>query len=350
MSDRNVPTSLSPPPVPGVDYLNSVAAKFAMLFNSIALQALTVENSVNDYTITVDPVLNADVVSPMTFFIKPNVTNVDGSPVRVRVTDANPYYEVVKSDNSAFAAGEWSTDTLYQCTFFDGKFVVVSRLPTSVNIPTVSEEIFNTSGTWNKPSNYAPTAIVEIECWGAGGGGVGNSSSTGRYGGGGGGYNTRKMLLSELSLTESVTVGSGGAGGVNGVNNGNGAAGTATSFGSHVTAGPGGGGTNTSPGTSGHCGLSGLTLPYGGGVGGNGDAGGGVGGNGANAWIGGGGGGGGAATGGNGGTSVHGGNGGAGASGTNNGTVGSAPGGGGGAGTPNGGAGAAGRVRIRIYP
>ena len=63
MADRKLPTSLSAGPVTGPDYMDAVAAKMGMLFDSMALKPTSVVNSGNDYTITVDPVLDADVIA-----------------------------------------------------------------------------------------------------------------------------------------------------------------------------------------------------------------------------------------------------------------------------------------------
>lgn len=112
---------------------------------------------------------------------------------------------------------------------------------------------FNTSGTWNKPS-MDPDSLVLIRVWPAGGGGARGTSA----GGGGGGYGAEKrMLLSDLGSSETVTVGLGGAARTT---NGNGNAGGDSSFGSHITVkgaaggttsvGGGGGGLFTAPSTS----------------------------------------------------------------------------------------------------
>lgn len=74
---------------------------------------------------------------------------------------------------------------------------------------------FTSSGTWTKPTG---AEIVLVEVWGAGGGGAsGNlylsgADHVGGGGGGGGGYASRWFNASDLSATESVTVGAGGSG------------------------------------------------------------------------------------------------------------------------------------------
>lgn len=104
-------------------------------------------------------------------------------------------------------------------------------------------QTFTSSGTWTKPSGFSSKARVLIECWGGGGSGAKGSQNTSAAGGGGGGaYNYRWINLSDLSATETVTIGSGGSArttnGAQGISGGN------TTFGSKVTAYGGGGGTS----------------------------------------------------------------------------------------------------------
>jgi len=73
-------------------------------------------------------------------------------------------------------------------------------------------------GTWTKPTSFTPK-IVEVLLWGAGGGAGGGGSAAaaaikmGGSGGGGGAHNRRTFRASDLSPTETVTVGAGGNGG-----------------------------------------------------------------------------------------------------------------------------------------
>jgi hypothetical protein len=88
--------------------------------------------------------------------------------------------------------------------------------------------------TWTKPDTGSTVIVL---AWGGGGAGGVYNDNTGGGGGGGGGCCTFSILkLSDLSSTETITIGAGGAavsgGGqaeVNGTN------GTNTTFGSHVT-------------------------------------------------------------------------------------------------------------------
>lgn len=95
------------------------------------------------------------------------------------------------------------------------------------------------STTYNKPSNLLYARVVCVG--GGGGGGSGRSANGQSYGGGSGGGGalaSRILLNSELSVSETITIGSGGTGGaatinangIDGVNGGN------TSFGFLVIA------------------------------------------------------------------------------------------------------------------
>lgn len=93
---------------------------------------------------------------------------------------------------------------------------------------------FTASGTWTKNTS---ARLVYIECVGGGGSGAAAAGgTTAGCGGSGGGFARRTMLASDLSATETVTVGAGGAA-VASTADGN--DGGNSLFGTHVTA-PGG--------------------------------------------------------------------------------------------------------------
>lgn len=182
---------------------------------------------------------------------------------------------------------------------------------------------FAASGTWTKPAGTPKLVVVEV--WGAGGAGDAGSSAGDGGGGGGGAYRQKIFLPSELSATETVTIGAGGLG----VTGGSGGNGGETSFGSGKVAANGGLGATGNAGANGGgngsansnpVGSEGATASY-------------------SAEFGGGGGGMGASTGGPGGSSMFGGGGGggidrdSGATGGAGGRRGSRTGGGGAAGT-----------------
>jgi hypothetical protein len=321
--DRLLFTSASTPPLAGGAVLDNIAQKVGALFNAMNLKPTNITNSGNDYTLTIDPVLIADVVAGMGFYIQPNVTNTGA--VRIRITAANPYYEVVKASGEAIATGEFSSDTVYHVVFFNGSFVILSTIADLTIDNTVSLFVneFTVSGTWTKP-DVPSNAIVEVEAWS---GGSGGQSTSGGSGGNGGGYFRKVFKASELTATVSVSIGAGGA--VNG-NGGN------TTFGAYMTvfgglssAGEPGGPFNPLSGS----GQSGMWAGGYGGLVAGGSSGGNV--------VFGGAGGGGSNTGANAGISLLGGNGGQGG---NPGTPGSVPGGGGGRNA----VGAAGKVIVRV--
>jgi hypothetical protein len=212
-------------------------------------------------------------------------------------------------------------------------------------------EVFNSSGTWTKPSGISSSSPVYIQVWAAGGSGARHTNGV-NGGGGGGGYLELWTVLSALGATETVTVGAGGAARTG--SNQAGAAGGNSSVGAILIAYGGGGAPSPGSGVGGFGGGALANLAAAGALrtGGNGgetDSG-----NPSvcNALYGGAGG----AGQGSGGvltfpgnlSPVYGGNGGASASGTA--ASGSAPGGGGGGATGTSGAGAAGRVIITVFP
>lgn len=106
-------------------------------------------------------------------------------------------------------------------------------------------QIFSASGTYTRTSG-ATKAIV-IATGGGGGGGDGGSSSEGP----GGGSGETRIAFVTLGSTETVTIGAGGAAELAGGN---------TSFGAHVTANGGSGGTGISGGARGTGGSGGTSL------------------------------------------------------------------------------------------
>ena len=209
---------------------------------------------------------------------------------------------------------------------------------------------YETTGTftWTKPEGVTTVIVL---CWGGGGAG-GADNTDGGSGGAGASCVIGILKATDLSSSETITVGAGGAGTSS---DGNGQNGANSSFGSHVIGYGGRGGNdddNEVPLGSRAWGMGGLVSQsvsgqdaldiFSGGTGGYSDLDGfvGIGGPGGKAVFGGGGGGG--AFGDNaGGTSVFGGNGGQGRDGSTDAASGSQPGGGGG-GAENGVAGSGG--------
>lgn len=373
----------------GGDLVDDLASKVGCFFDNMSLIPVSITNTGNDYTITIDPALNVgdDVTAGMSFHIVPNTDNT--GTARLRVTNSGSYYAIKKADGKNLSAGDFNQQTTYHVLFINGEWRILNSSAVSTQYGLVNEQVFTSSGTWTKPSDMPTSAVVEVFVWGGGGGG-GNNSLSGSSGGGGGACAFKTYKIGDLASTVSVTVGAGG--------NANSAGGN-SSFGSLLLAYGGGRGWTNASGASGG-GGGGLTSAGGAGdtslPGGNGGSGGGGGqdgraGTGSGAQLGGfayGGGGGGGGYGGTtsgaggsaviggggggasypsvpgiGGGSVFGGGGGAGAGGTaaggvsmqggNGGNYNTAPtvpgGGGGGASSSTYYTGASGQCRVRVY-
>jgi hypothetical protein len=145
------------------------------------------------------------------------------------------------SDTDYVATYDASADT--------GKKVTLEDLTE----PNVQE--FSGSGTWNKPTNKPSSAMVLIQCVGAGGSGGRAGEDDGGGGGGGGAFAYRWLQLSAMGDTETVTIGAGGT--AKTADDTDGAAGGNTTVGSLITCYGGGGG-------------EGITTQGGGGGGGGG--------------------------------------------------------------------------------
>ncbi|MFH1583364.1 MAG: hypothetical protein ABIB72_03545 [Candidatus Falkowbacteria bacterium] len=119
--------------------------------------------------------------------------------------------------------------------------------------------VYVTSTTWTKPTGFA-YATVRVFGGGGGGGGAGGSSGWNNpgAGGGGGGYTTKTFVSSDLSSSQSATVGAGGAGGAGNSTFGiPGAVGGTSSFKSISSTGGGGGGGARGVGGAGGVGSGG---------------------------------------------------------------------------------------------
>lgn len=179
-------------------------------------------------------------------------------------TEANALAaEVSASEIAAVGAanykGDYDASTTYavgESVTYTGSQFIAKRVNTGVtpvdganwlevSIILSNKQTFTSSGTWTKPTG-ATWVFVEAISGGAGGGNVTGAGNPG--GGSGGEYLGRLFRASDLSATETVTIGSGGAGGANGGSN-PGATGGNSSFGAHLTAIGGNPGTTTNGGT-----------------------------------------------------------------------------------------------------
>ncbi len=147
--------------------------------------------------------------------------------------------------------------------------------PSGILASRVSDvQVFASNGTWTKPTTFTPVSVLALCIAGGGGGGSGRRDNSlpisGGGGGGGAGISRRWFRASQLSTTETVTIGAGGAGGPVQTSDGSagiaGSNGTDTTFGTHLIAHGGKGGEG------------GSTSAAAGGVGGAGDYAGGAGG------------------------------------------------------------------------
>jgi hypothetical protein len=110
-----------------------------------------------------------------------------------------------------------------------GQVGTITSAPGASTAAAQSTQTFTSTGTWTKPSGIL---WVFVELVGAGGGATGHGE-----GGGAGGYASEWIDVSSIA-SEIVTIGTGGIGTTYSANP---PGGTATSFGSHLTGGAGGG-------------------------------------------------------------------------------------------------------------
>lgn len=141
---------------------------------------------------------------------------------------------------------------IYDLSTTTNKTVTVEQLLAPRNY-----KIFTASGSFVKASDV-PTTVshVIVDLWGAGGGGAGGHTAGGAEvrgaGGGGGGFSRKRIAVSALAASETVTIGGGGSGGTNGNPGTNGSNGGTTSFGAfHSATGGNGGAYSSSPGAGG---------------------------------------------------------------------------------------------------
>jgi len=168
--------------------------------------------------------------------------------------------DITLNGGDALSGGEMSQFVILRYRSTQNRWEIQNQLPQN-------QIIYNSSGTYSKPSNLK-FIVVEVIGGGGGGGGVdGQGAGTWAAGGGGGagGYTKETLLASALSASETVTVGAGGGGGA-GAGGTSGTSGGTSSFGSFCSATGGAGGAGDVAGADQITSLGGA-----GGVGSNGD-------------------------------------------------------------------------------
>ena len=325
-----------PNPADGAAMFGHIQEQLAALFARAPLVPTSITNSGNDYTIVVDPALNAGLINGMSFWIQPSTTNTGAA--RLRVTTGGTYYNLTDVSGAPLVDGAFDASTWYLVTFLGGNFLSINLSDVSGYSPP-DTLVFIASGTLDlvpykavKPDKTRVDVLVIAA--GGSGGRVNLGGSPNDAGGGGGGSSIQASFnLGDLPDTIGITIGAGGTA-ISGTT-GTGNQGGTTSFGSIISI-PGGPG-----GDAGSWGLAASTgtivfdkslVSYGVGTGPSAGTGGDVGVGSTAAGT----------------TSIYFGDGGNGGS---NGVDGTAPGGGGGAGTISGtssGAGARGEIRVHI--
>lgn len=344
----------------GDQLVDGVNDRFKVLFDASAFPLTGIGGTANAVTATLAPALDGDgLLDGMSFTITWAAANTDD--VTLAINGGSPV-PVLGPDGLALPPGAVGSGLRSLISYVGGDFVMLSPslLMTAASGTNFAAWVFETSGTWTRPSWLDDQRGVLVEAWGGGGGG--QASGTSSRGGGGGGAFARKVFLgSDLPSSVTVTVAPGAAAGSHGGN---------TTFGALLTAyggrrgaqsssqefWGGGGGGEAEQGSNQLGGFFGggngtwhhtfqgvlvprtqISSPFGGGGGGAGAVNDAAANDGGRAIWGGGGGGGGQG-GGQGGASLHGGNGGS------SGSAGQAPGGGGGRDA----AGARGELRVVI--
>lgn len=188
-----------------------------------------------------------------------NIFNADSSPRTITVSidvSGTPYVLIMaflQPDDTL----QWSRET--------GWTIITQTVQSSVLFT-----VFDSDGTYTKPSGLKRVMIAAIGAGGAGGSGRRGAAASNRFGGGGGGGGAFVLLsltADAISPTTVVTIGVGGTGGAGQTaddTNGNvGTAGTDTSFGGIVIAkgGNGGGAGSTAAGALGSGGSTTTCNP-----------------------------------------------------------------------------------------
>lgn len=167
-------------------------------------------------------VTNARLANMPALTVKANATNASAAP-----------QDIALGASQLFGCNQAGT-ALAAIGLGAGLAITGTTLNTvSQSVSQITQQIFTSSGTWNKPAGLL-YAVVEVVGGGGGGGNAVNYSGGSVGGGGsGGGYSRKLIAAGTLGASETVTIGGGG---------GTAAAGGTSSFGAHCSASGGGGG------------------------------------------------------------------------------------------------------------
>lgn len=166
--------------------------------------------------------------------VRIDLSNFPNGTAHIERSTNELFYQTVRGGVALPIAGgtgqlddyEWAADVQ--------NFYRASSASTEDNVT-----IFTVDGTWTKPAGLVAAKITVVAGGGAGGGRDSTQTASGGSGGGAGGVSVSWIDAASLGATEAVTVGAGGVG-VAAANGGNGGA---SSFGTHVDAPGGNGGT-----------------------------------------------------------------------------------------------------------
>lgn len=232
--DRLLPSTTG---LSGDDGFAAIAEEILALWNTSTITLSSVAGA-DTITATAAPAMTAGYAVGMKFSFIAAGTNTGAVTMNINTEGAAA---VVDDDGNALGAGQIVLGRLYVIEYTSSSNF---RLLGSANIQKVTNyQSFTASGTWTKPAGTPDDALVVVKLVGPGGDGA----TGGGGGGGGGSCRTGIFRAAELASTVAVTVPTGGA-----------TSGPAT-FGSHLTAYPGGdGGENAASGGASGAGGGGL--------------------------------------------------------------------------------------------